>query len=150
MLQQRTRGFLSSCTGHWCSSVIAVCSGLFSRCCVQAHLSLWLTVNTLFEARALSTCTVLGFFSSCDLVAPSSCCSHYCSCSVQRATVCCEVDFPMEFNRRRLLSSFGVGQSSSRSGGLLSSCIGQGVSSIVAMCWGGGRVFSRYGVWSPL
>lgn len=22
--------------------------GLFSRCCVQAHLSLWLTVNTLF------------------------------------------------------------------------------------------------------
>ena len=36
---------------------------------------------------ALSTCTVLGFLSSCDVVAPSSCCSHYCSCTVQRTTL---------------------------------------------------------------
>ena len=51
VLQQKTCWFLSSCVGHWCSSIIAVCRGLFSRCCVQARLPLWLIVNTLFEAR---------------------------------------------------------------------------------------------------
>ena len=51
VLQQRTQWFLSSCTEHWCSLVIAVCRGHLSRCGMQARLSLWLIVNTLFEAR---------------------------------------------------------------------------------------------------
>ena len=35
----------------------------------------------------LPTCTALGFLSSCGVVAPSSCCSCYCSFSVQGATL---------------------------------------------------------------
>ena len=35
----------------------------------------------------LPTCTSLGFLSSCGVVAPSSCCNHYCSCSWQGATL---------------------------------------------------------------
>ena len=64
VLQQRIRWFLSICVGQWCSSIIAACGGLFSRCGMQAHLSLWLMVNTLFEFRvsllALCLCVSLA------------------------------------------------------------------------------------------
>ena len=39
VLQERTRWLLSSCIGQWCSSIIALCGGLFSTCSVQAHLT---------------------------------------------------------------------------------------------------------------
>ena len=39
VLQERTRWLLSSCIGQWCSSIIALCGGLFSTCSVRAHLT---------------------------------------------------------------------------------------------------------------
>ena len=39
VLQERTRWLLSSCIGQWCSSIIALCGGLFSTCSVQSHLT---------------------------------------------------------------------------------------------------------------
>ena len=66
VLQQRTQWFLSSCTGHWFSSVIAVCRGHLSRCGVQARLSLWIIV-TLFEARG-SLYLHCTWVSSCDVI----------------------------------------------------------------------------------
>ena len=68
VLQQRTQWFLSSC--------IVVCM-LLSHCDAWSTHKLW--------PGALCSCTVLGFLFSCDVVAPSSCCSHYSICCVQGA-----------------------------------------------------------------
>ena len=68
MLQQRTQWFLSSCV---------VVFMLLSHCDARP---------THKYGQGLSLVALYwGFLFSCDVVAPSSCCSHYSSCCVQGA-----------------------------------------------------------------
>ena len=95
---------------------------------MQAHLSLWLMVNTLLDLGAFSTCTVFVFLSSCGVVAPSSCCNHYCSCSWQGATLLLWWGLQLSLILKAS-PSFTVGL-------WVSSLVVVGVSSLVAFCRG--------------